>query len=111
MAIDIFIDFAAGGAPIGGVTAIQPVQGESIDQTYKDMISVSSFSLGVQNPTTIGSATGGAGSGKAQFQALKFTKNVDKASLGLFTALATGAHFKSVKLYVRAAGSAKAYLT
>ncbi len=96
MALDMFIDFAAGGAPVNAPSSRGPVQGESLDQTYPNTIQISSFVFGVQNPTTIGSSSAGAGAGKAQFQALKFTKNVDRASLGLFTALATGSHFKSV---------------
>jgi hypothetical protein len=57
MALDIFIDFAAGGAPVGGSST--PVQGDSAHTTYPNTVSVVAFTLGVQNPITI-SAVGTA---------------------------------------------------
>ena len=90
MALDMFIDFAVAGPPVGAGTAAVLVQGESTDTTYPNTIPVIQFALGMQNATTIGTATSGTTAGKAQFQALTFTKNVDKASTGLFTACAIG---------------------
>src|SRR5262249_46992986 len=66
----------------------------------------------VENPTTIGSTTGAAGTGKAKLNAIKFTKGVDSATPTLFQALTMGAHFTTVKLYVRKAGiTGYSYLT
>jgi type VI secretion system secreted protein Hcp len=45
-----------------------------------DWIELKSFSFGIENPTTIGSATGGAGAGKTRFHEFTIKKTVDKAS-------------------------------
>src|SRR5215471_4391733 len=60
------------------------IQGESLDHKHKGEIEVLSFSWGVSNPTTIGSATGGAGSGKVKFNEFSIVKNMDTASPLLF---------------------------
>jgi len=65
---------------------------------------IKDWSFGVENPTTIGSATGGAGAGKIKFNEFTIKKTVDKASPVLFKACATGSHYKSVTLTMRKAG-------
>jgi hypothetical protein len=40
------------------------IVGESVDKTHPNTIAVTAFSFGIENPTTIGSASGGAGAGK-----------------------------------------------
>jgi type VI secretion system secreted protein Hcp len=65
---------------------------------------IKNFSFGVENPTTIGSATGGAGAGKIKFNEFTITKTTDSASPVFFKNLATGAHYKNVKLEMRKAG-------
>ena len=62
------------------------------------------FNLGGVNDTTIGSATGGAGAGKIAFAPLKVTKMLDSISALLLTHMASGAHFKEVKIEVFGAG-------
>jgi|GEM_PF-1376130 len=62
------------------------------------------FSFGVENPTTIGSATGGAGAGKAKFNEFTIKKTVDSASPLFFKNCVTGAHYKNVTLSMRKAG-------
>ena len=62
------------------------------------------FSFGVENPTTIGSATGGAGAGKAKFNEFTIKKTVDSASPAFFKNCVTGAHYKTVTLTMRKAG-------
>ena len=62
---------------------------------------IKDFSFGVENPTTIGSATGGAGAGKAQFNELVITKHVDKASPAFFKNCVSGAHYKDVIITLR----------
>lgn len=74
---------------------------------------IKDFSFGVENPTTIGSATGGAGGGKASFHEFTITKNIDSASPAFFKACCSGAHYKSVVIEMRKAGgdgTAKPYL-
>jgi type VI secretion system secreted protein Hcp len=102
MAFDTFLEFPkpALGAP-GQITAV----GESGDAAHKGSVQVSSFAFGVENPTIIGSATGGAGTGKAKFSTLQVTKGIDSASPGLFSALSTGAHFPEAVLHIRKAGA------
>jgi type VI secretion system secreted protein Hcp len=80
------------------------ITGESVDAKHKDEINVDSFSWGVSNASTIGSATGGAGAGKAQFQEFHFTMQNSKASPDLFKKCVTGAHIKEGILSCRKAG-------
>lgn len=69
-------------------------------------IPIINFSLGGTNNTTIGSATGGAGAGKVSFSPLTVTKMLDSASVLLLTHMASGNHFKEVKIEVFGAGNA-----
>src|SRR5688572_15360328 len=78
---------------------IDGVAGESAQ--VKDTTDVYSFSWGAENSTTIGSATGGAGTGKVAFNNLKITKKIDVASPALFQRLASGQHIKSIELVAR----------
>ncbi len=72
---------------------------------------IKDWSFGVENPTTIGSATGGAGAGKVKFNEFTIKKTVDAASPALFKACASGVHYKTVTLTVRKAGATSPYLT
>jgi type VI secretion system secreted protein Hcp len=81
-----------------------PIKGESRDVAFRDAIVLRSFSWGAENPTTIGSATGGAGTGRAKLNELTVNKGIDSASPLLFQRLATGTHDTSMRLTVRRAG-------
>ena len=72
---------------------------------------VDSFSFGVENPTTIGSATGGAGAGKIKFNEFQIKKTTDNASPVFFKQAAVGAHYKKAVLTLRKPGDAKPYMT
>ncbi len=61
-------------------------------------IDLDSFKFGFHNPTTIGSITGGAGTGKATFDALSVTAAAGAASPLLFYALATNAPYDTATL-------------
>src|SRR5262249_27608195 len=65
---------------------------------------IKDFSFGVENPTTIGSATGGAGAGKIKFNEFTIKKTSDKASPAFFRNCVAGAHYKTVTLEMRKAG-------
>jgi type VI secretion system secreted protein Hcp len=65
---------------------------------------IKDFSFGVENPTTIGSATGGAGAGKVTFSELTIKKTTDSASPVFFKNLVSGNHYKQVTLTMRKAG-------
>jgi type VI secretion system secreted protein Hcp len=93
---DIFLKF--NNAP-------EPLQGESLDKSLPGAISVKSFEWSVENPTTIGSASGGAGAGKAKLTPLKLTKLVDSSSPGLMMAAAKGTMIKDAALIIRKAGA------
>jgi type VI secretion system Hcp family effector len=81
------------------------IKGESTDKQHKDDIEISSFSWGVSNPTTIGSAASGAGAGKTTFQSFNITKVLDKTSPLLLQAAASGQHIKEAELiFARKAG-------
>ena len=75
MAIDAFLQFPKATA----MGNIQPVD-ESLDKAFLNAIQLGEFTLGMENKTTIGSATGGAGAGKVQFAEFTIKKVVDKAS-------------------------------
>ena len=68
-------------------------------------IELISFDWSAENPASIGSASGGAGTGKAKLNRLTVEKRVDSASAALFQRIATGAHFPSMELFVRRAGA------
>lgn len=105
MAFDTFLEFPTPSA--GGATPTQiKVVGESTDQSHPNTIQLTEFTFGAENPTTIGSMSGGAGAGKVQFHVMQIKKNVDAASAGLFAVLASGAHLPDATIYVRKAGGA-----
>jgi type VI secretion system secreted protein Hcp len=70
------------------------------DKLPDQEIQLESFSWGVSNSATIGSATGGAGAGKASFQDFSFTAQAGEQSPLLFEGTATGQHIKSATLRI-----------
>jgi type VI secretion system secreted protein Hcp len=66
------------------------IDGESTDHKHKGEIEVLSFSWGASNPTTIGSATGGAGAGKIKFNEFQIVKHMDTASPLIFQKICQG---------------------
>jgi len=97
MAYDAFM-WLDGGDP--------PAKGETTDATYKDKnaFEIYSFSWGASNPTTIGSATGGAGAGKVSISSFNIMKKTDAASPALFTNCCKGQHFTGGHVVLRKAG-------
>jgi type VI secretion system secreted protein Hcp len=81
---------------------IGDIKGESLDDKHKDEIEVLSWSWGVSN--TGSQQRGGGAAGKANFQDLSFTHNIDKASPGLLRGCATGQHLKEATITHRKAG-------
>jgi type VI secretion system secreted protein Hcp len=79
------------------------IDGESQDKKHKGEIDVQSFSEGVSQGGTFGRA-GGGGAGKASFQDIHFTKEMDKSSPKLMLACATGQHIAKATLVCRKAG-------
>jgi len=83
------------------------VAGESTDSKHKGEIEIYSFSLGASNPTTIGSATGGAGAGKVSLSSFNFMKKTDAASPKMFQMCCDGKHFPKASLVLNKAGGDK----
>jgi type VI secretion system secreted protein Hcp len=95
----------AHGAAVDYFLKIEGVDGESKVENHVGEIEISSFSWGATNSSSLGSAGGGAGAGKAQISPLSFTKTADKTSPKLFGACATGQHFKTAVLVGTLRGS------
>jgi type VI secretion system secreted protein Hcp len=83
-----------------------PVQGESLDKNYaaNKAFELKSFTLDVENPTSVGSAGGGAGTGKAKLNPFKVTKWTDNCSPSLFKTCCCGGHYDKAYIVVRKAG-------
>jgi type VI secretion system secreted protein Hcp len=107
MAVDVFLSLVHKGKPVLGET-----QDSAFAETAFELLD---FSFGAENPTTIGSASGGAGAGKANFSEFTIKRRVDNASAVLFQNLAQGVHYEKGVLSVRKAGggqaSGKVFLT
>lgn len=77
---------------------LDSIDGEATAKGHEKWIEVLSWSWGMTNPTTIGSATGGAGAGKASFQDLHFVQHTQSSSPLILKACATGQHLKQVDM-------------
>lgn len=94
MAVDVFLKLGDGSK----------AKGESTDSKHKGEIELSGYSIGASNPASVGSATGGSGTGKVNMAPLTVSKKVDKASAVLFQMCAAGDHFATATLTIRKAG-------
>ena len=84
---------------------IDGIPGETPATDMKGAIDVRSFSWDVENNATIGTATGGAGAGKAQFNELTIEKAVDTTTPTLLQRLGMGQPIASMELSARKAGA------
>ena len=78
----------------GPAAQLQLTQAQPGTAEIKDAIVVDDFSFGVENPTTIGSATGGAGAGKIKFNEFHDQEDVRQC---LACALQAGGHRRSLQ--------------
>jgi type VI secretion system secreted protein Hcp len=90
MAVDMFLK-------------LDGIEGESKDKTHKDWIHIESFSWGMNQSGSFGTA-GGGGTGKVSVQDVSISKFTDKASAPLMVHCATGKHIKEGFITVRKAG-------
>lgn len=88
-----------------------PTRGEYITIAGKNgqngnpcVFEVEDYSFDIEQTLSIGSATGGAGSGKVTFNPFSITKRVDSSSPIFFHDLVTGTHYNTVVLHMRKAG-------
>jgi type VI secretion system secreted protein Hcp len=89
MAVDIFATFAGQSIPAIQIpeTALHPLS---------KGVEILSISMGLENQTTIGGTSGGAGSGKATFNPIVMTKRVDTTTPPLTMALVSGGRYDTV---------------
>ena len=101
MPVDAFIKFTP------AQQGMAPVEGETQDDFFSKgkYFEIKDFSFGVENKATIGSATGGAGGGKIQFNEFTIKKPTDTASPNFFKNCAAGAHYQVVTLAIRKSGA------
>src|SRR4051812_39363545 len=99
MAFDAFLVIKDSG------TAVKAT-GETQDKFFKELgaFEISEFSFGAENTLNIGSATSGAGAGKATFKEFTVKKQTDSASGKLLILLGTGGHYKKVQLFIKKSG-------
>jgi type VI secretion system secreted protein Hcp len=85
---------------------IDGLAGEATAGPTKEVIAIQSFQLGIENQSTIGSKSGGAGGGKAQFSTLTIEKTIDSTTPMFMQRVALGQHFTGMELVARKAGGA-----
>ena len=101
MAVDIFLVIRSN--PQNPQLSDDPTTDSYFSSTFPGAVvfEVSDFDFDVQNAISIGSATGGAGAGKATLGQLVIHRTVDKLSPALLSVSATGEHFVAIQLYLR----------
>lgn len=105
MAIDAFLQFTQTGR-------WPKIEGETQDAYFQKpkegngvrCFELQNWSFGTTNAASITSASTGAGSGKATFDAFSVTKAIDNATPALFRNLCVGGHYDLLTLWVRKAG-------
>ena len=116
MPIDMFMVLPSSvPSPLGTVTVTaDPTLDEYFKTTFgtQPVVELRSFSLGVENTTTIGSATTGTTAGRTMFNEASFEKAVDLLSPSLYQVSARGARFDRLQVFIRKPGGAtpKPYL-
>jgi len=85
---------------------VDGIAGDTAVGKVPDAIAVHAFQLGAENKTSLGSKSGGAGAGKATFNDLTISKNVDATSPVLYERLGMGAHIAGMELVARRSGAA-----
>lgn len=91
---------------------IATIPGESTDSKHKDWIELLSFNIGVRQPATGSTSSGGARSAeRCEHQDFTCVMTVDKATPKLFHACCTGEHISTVDVHVcRNTGDKQKYL-
>jgi type VI secretion system secreted protein Hcp len=108
MAIDTFLALPTTALPSGAINAEPTLDQYFKGFTGKRVVGIRAFSLGVENPTSIGSVSGGAGAGKVQLKEAFIEKSVDLLSSSLYWIAARGGHLAWMQVFVRKAGGTTA---
>ena len=100
MPLDLYLWF---DKPSNGA---KEIEGESQDKDLREKervkpIKIKSFDLGVGNKTTIGSASGGASSGRCELKEFSISKATDSCAPDFFIGCATGGHYESATILLR----------
>lgn len=85
------------------VMKIEGVTGESVRDGHTDDIDILAWSWGITQAGTTHRGTG-SGAGKANFQDLQCTKNIDKSTSAIMAAIAQGKHFDKIELWCKKVG-------
>jgi type VI secretion system secreted protein Hcp len=89
--------------PTGGAG---PIKGEAQDNNIRaqercEPIKIKQFGFEIENITTIGSASGGASSGRCVLKPFTISKVTDSCSPDFFTACAVGGHYGKATILLR----------
>jgi type VI secretion system secreted protein Hcp len=108
MAIDVHVIFnKEDGTTIQGESTTQVTLPSSLGGGPANAaVRLSSFAMETENVVSIGSATSGAGAGKAKLDPLAITRHFDQASPALFQLSAAGSHLRQVEFIVSQTGAA-----
>jgi type VI secretion system secreted protein Hcp len=74
---------------------VDSVTGESTATNHTGEMEILSFSFGASNPSSVGSQSGGSGTGKVSLSSFTVSKLTDSGSCALFNACCTGTAFAS----------------
>jgi type VI secretion system secreted protein Hcp len=85
---------------------IDGIAGESVVGSTKEAIAIKSFELGIENKISLGSASGGAGAGKATLNELTIEKVVDSTSPTFMQKVGLGAQINGMEIVARKSGGA-----
>lgn len=94
---------AAHAAAVDYFLEIDGISGESADARYRGWIDIDSFAWGLTNAGAPGGG-GGGGSSRAVFSDFSWTQAIDKSTVPLFVAVASGRHFREVTFEAVRAG-------
>jgi type VI secretion system Hcp family effector len=100
--LDIYLWFEV---PTGGAKAIAgEAQDQALSKEKIEAIKIKQFGFEIENVTTIGSASGGASSGRCVLKPFTIAKVTDSCSPDFFTACATGGHYGRATILLRKDG-------
>ena len=77
---------------------IEGIPGESTDEAHAEWMELLSFNIGVSQPVSGTSGTGGRTGGRADFQDFTITKTIDMGSPDLAIYCASGKHIPSIEI-------------
>ena len=80
--------------PLAGVLKLTGIEGESAIKKHEKKIVVLSFDQSVRVPVIVSAGGGGQVSGRPIFSSVRFRKPLDKASVPLLLACASGTHIQ-----------------